>query len=145
MHYNKFRHYKKHYKKQTRGKFKSKFEKAVAEQLAQHGVSFEYEGSYIEYVQPAQNRKYLPDFDVGPFYIEVKGYLEPKARKKLLWVRENADKEIRLFFQDASKPIYKGSKTTYGEWATKNGFKWAEREIPQEWVEEIKKWRDEHE
>ena len=142
--YKKFHRRKAHYKKQKRGEFKSKFEKAVAEQLAQRGIPIRYETHYIRYVQPATERKYLIDFDLGPFYLEVKGYLEPSERKKLLYVREYADKEIRILFMNASNPIYKGSKTTYADWAEKNGFKWAEGQIPEEWFEEIKKWREEN-
>tara|TARA_B100000780_G_scaffold277260_1_gene247541 strand:- start:1489 stop:1626 length:138 start_codon:yes stop_codon:yes gene_type:complete len=33
--------------------------------------------------------------------------------------------------------LYKGSKTTYADYATKHGFAWAHKHIPDEWVEEM--------
>lgn len=39
-------------------------------------------------------------------------------------------------FSRARTPIYKGSKTTYADWCEKNGFQWAEKLIPREWIEE---------
>ena len=44
--------------------------------------------------------------------------------------------DIRFVLQSPNGKIYKGSKTTYAEWCNKNGFKWANKEIPQEWIEE---------
>jgi hypothetical protein len=37
------------------------------------------------------------------------------------------------FFIPSTNKIYKGSKTTYADWATKNKFEWAEGSIPEEW------------
>jgi hypothetical protein len=50
---------------------------------------------------------------------------------------QNPDKDIRFLFANAENPIKKGSKTTYGMWAEKNGFKYADGvEIPKEWIDE---------
>jgi len=141
--YKKWHKKKSNYKSQERYKLKSSFEETVAAQLEQLGFSVLYETKYIRYTQPAKQRKYLIDFDLGAFYVEVKGYLEPEDRKKLIWVKQYADKEIRILFQNASLPIYKGSKTTYGEWADKNGFKWAEGAIPQDWIDEARRYFEE--
>jgi hypothetical protein len=43
--------------------------------------------------------------------------------------------DIRFVFMDANKRI-PGSKQTHGQWAEKNGFKWADGEIPAEWLSE---------
>lgn len=138
--YSKWHKRKKNYKKQILGKPKSKFEESLAEQIAQLGIPVKYETERLEYIQPAQKRKYLIDFDLGPFLVEAKGYLTTEERKKLIWIKESINKELRIVFQNASLPIYKGSKTTYGDWATKQGFKWAEERIPKEWLTEAKEW-----
>jgi hypothetical protein len=50
--------------------------------------------------------------------------------------KENPDKDIRFLFQAPNNRLTKRSKTTYGEWATKNGFKWAiAPDIPRSWIE----------
>ena len=38
---------------------------------------------------------------------------------------------------ECKNKIYKGSKTTYGAWADRHGFKWAEGSIPEEWYNEM--------
>jgi hypothetical protein len=78
---------------------------------------------------------------VGPnktIYIETKGYLSPRDRRKMELVKlSNPDEDIRFVFQNANNKLNKRSKTTYGEWATKKGFKWAHKQVPQEWIEEL--------
>ena len=44
--------------------------------------------------------------------------------------------DLRFVLQSPNGKIYKGSKTTYAQWCEKNGFKWAKKEIPQEWIDE---------
>ena len=52
-----------------------------------------------------------------------------KDRKKLLSVRTcNPDIDLRLWFERSSNKLSSIAKTTYGEWATKNGFKWYDNE-----------------
>ena len=41
-------------------------------------------------------------------------------------------------FNNSKARISKISKTTYGEWCERNGFKYADKVIPQSWIEEIK-------
>jgi hypothetical protein len=79
-------------------------------------------------VVPASQHKYTPDFKLREgIYIEGKGRLLPSERKKHLLVKEqNPDVEIVFFFENANKPIYKGSSTTYGDWCDKNGFRWTD-------------------
>jgi hypothetical protein len=41
----------------------------------------------------------------------------------MVWVRaRNPGLDIRIVFMNARKPIRKGSETSYGDWATANGF-----------------------
>ncbi|API58493.1 hypothetical protein BSL82_03555 [Tardibacter chloracetimidivorans] len=44
--------------------------------------------------------------------------------------------DIRFVFSRSSSPIYKGSKTTLGAWCEKNGFLYADKTIPEEWIKE---------
>lgn len=123
-------------------RYRNGLEKRIGEQLKNAGVSFEYEPRRLPIIVPARKSTYLPDFVSGNIVIESKGYFYDSARdrKKLLLVREqHPDLDIRLVFSDAKKKISKKSKTTYGQWATDFGFKWADRGvIPDAWIKEMK-------
>ena len=116
--------------------YKSKLEIAVADYL---GENAEYEGEYIEFTQPAKQRKYCPDFKTkASVFIECKGKWTTDDRLKHLWIKEqHPDKRIVIFFQNPDVKINKRSKTTYGDWATKNGLEWLDwrdRNIPKELI-----------
>ncbi len=34
--------------------------------------------------------------------------------------------------------LYKGAKSSYGDWCKKHGFKYADKTIPKEWLKEVK-------
>ena len=101
-----------------------------------------YEKTTIEY-NVAETKKYTPDWTVvgsgkdwssKVFYIDYKGVLDNAARKKMLLVqKQHPAMDIRIVFERAKNFIYKGSKTTYGMWATKHGFPWADNVLPPEW------------
>ncbi len=119
-------------------KFKSKFEQNIASVLRRRKVKFGYEVTTFPFVQPEIQRKYTPDFyfPKTDIYVESKGKLTIEDRKKLLWVKQAyPDLRIVLLFMRATNPIRKGSKTTYGDWATANGFEWADWAdgIPESW------------
>jgi hypothetical protein len=120
---------------------RSSLEKKVAKQLEESGVKFTYEGVKLEYKVPARKARYTPDFCFHkPIVIETKGWFRTAAdRHKLVLVKEcNPHLDIRLIFQNASKPIYKGSPTSYAKWAEENGFKWADKgTVPDEWIKEL--------
>ncbi|ATB23422.1 endonuclease I [Escherichia phage ZG49] len=44
---------------------------------------------------------------------------------------------IRMVFSSSRSKLYKGSPTTYGAWCEKNGFKFADKFIPVEWLREV--------
>jgi len=96
--------------------------------LDAHGIQNEYEPEVFKYTLP--RGKYTPDFKVikssgQPVYLEYKGVFSGKDRRKLRYVRQsNPTLDLRLVFERSSNKLNKCSKTTYGEWATKNGFKW---------------------
>lgn len=122
-----------------KGVLKNKFEAKLAELLkAQWGtVNTEYEKTTLTYAVN-ETRKYTPDFKHRrkQLYVEGKGRFTFQDRKKMLLVKQqHPDKDVRLFFASGDKPLYKGSKTTYGEWADKNGFKWTDskRGLPSDW------------
>ena len=95
-----------------------------------------YEKHSLRYVLP---KKYIPDFEVTTksgrkFFIEVKGYLRPEDRTKMVAVKfNNPDADIRLLFAK-NQPISKGSKTTYMDWARKHGYEAAVGKIPKSWL-----------
>lgn len=118
------------------GLYRSKFENTLAQTLKRKRVKFKYETSTFPYFLL---HHYTPDFVLTKgnktIYIEAKGVFSSKDRTKMKAVRkQNPDLDIRIVFMNANLKLYKGSKTTYGEWATKAGFKWAEGEIPEEWL-----------
>lgn len=130
-------------------RFRSGLEKKVADQLDDAGVPYAYEAEKLHFTIPAFGAKYTPDFRLGNtnIFIEAKGAFGngrrtegAEARHRLLLVREqHPDKDIRIVFERASTKIYKGSKTSQGDWASSHNFKWADKgTVPPEWLEEAK-------
>jgi hypothetical protein len=118
--------------------YRSGLEDRVSSELAAAGVGFEYETAHFRYKTPAQEHTYTPDFwlPAHNLIVETKGRFVAADRKKHLLVRErNPHVDIRFVFQRSSTPINKGSKTTYAMWCEKNGFKYADKSIPQEWLQ----------
>lgn len=130
--------------------YKSGLERKVAAQLDAAGIEYAYEGERLPYRVPEREAKYLPDFPITgtKIYIEAKGRFGhhrgdgagAKERQKLILVREqHPELDIRIVFQDARKPIYRGSKTTYAKWADDHGFLWADKgTVPAAWIKEMK-------
>lgn len=137
--------------------YRSGLERDAAAKLTQAGVPFDFEGQWIRYVVPEREAKYLPDFSFKgcPIILEPKGRFggaipggkfrvstkdaAVKERQKFVLLREqHPELDIRFIFSRASTPIYKGSPTSYGKWATDHGFLWAEKVVPDAWIEEIK-------
>lgn len=121
---------------------RSKFEAKIVRELRKDGETFRYEpkDQVLGYEKPATKHKYLPDFELdNGILVEAKGKLDLDTRKKMVLVRDqNPNKDIRFVFMRANNTLTKKSKTTYGKWATKNGFKWADGSIPKEWYSEKK-------
>jgi len=117
--------------------YRSKFEETVAKKLEEANVEYSYEAIKILY-KLSEVRKYTPDFILpNGIVIETKGRFVAADRKKHLLIREQCpDVDIRFVFQNPKIKISKASKTSYADWCDKNGFKWAARDIPQEWIDE---------
>jgi len=114
-----------------------------AAQLDECKVEYEYEPESFTWT-PAK-RKYTPDFRIKKrkkgssvyMFIEYKGNFQGPDRTKLIKIKEeHPDLDIRLVFERATNKLNRASHTTYGDWADKHGFPWAEKEFPAEWRKE---------
>jgi hypothetical protein len=119
-------------------KFRSGLEKQIYEQATTEGYNLEYEPAtpVIRYVVPT---RYIPDFKLpNNVFVEVKGWLRPRDRAKMLRVKkENPDLDIRFVFQRANSRISKSHNSLmYWQWCEKHGFPWSEGSIPEEWFKE---------
>lgn len=111
---------------------RSGFEADVMGDLEDRAVAFTYEGEKIPYTS---THHYYPDLKLSNgVIIEIKGFFPSEDRRKMRLVKEqHPELDIRLLFQRDSR-LYKGAKTTYSQWATKHGFPWAIKEIPDDWT-----------
>ena len=115
-------------------RFRSAFEFNFATFLDKEQIPYEYETIKFRY-QP-KKKTYTPDFYLPDYrmYIETKGRFVTEDRAKHLLMKEQyPDLDIRLVFQNAKEKLYKGSKTSYGEWCDQHGLKYAEGEMPLSW------------
>ena len=121
-------------------RFRSGLEKRTAAYLKKLKIKFEYEKMRIKW-QDLRFKTYTPDFvlDNG-IIIEAKGRFIQSDRTKHLMVKaQHPEHDIRFVFSNPTQKLYKGSKTTYGDWCEKNGFKYAKEIIPVEWIKEKKR------
>jgi hypothetical protein len=117
--------------------YRSGLESKVSAQLNEAGVSFEYETFKIEY-QVNETRKYTPDFRLpNGIIVETKGRFVAADRKKHLLVQQqHPDLDIRFVFSNSKAKLNKGAKSTYADWCIKHGFLYADKTIPEEWLNE---------
>jgi hypothetical protein len=118
--------------------FRSGLEERIAEQLDKAGVDYTYEQVKLNYIKPASKHVYTPDFVLANgIIVETKGrFLLADRQKHILVKRHNPTLDIRFVFSNSKARISKASRTTYADWCNKNGFKFADKEIPQEWMDE---------
>ena len=116
--------------------YRSIFEQRIARDLEKQGVPFEFETLKITFSRA--DSIYTPDFILpNGLIIEAKGRLTQQDRVKMLLVKDQHPLlDIRFVFQRASNVIRKGSKTSYGMWADRYGFPWAQGLIPLKWIKE---------
>ncbi len=116
---------------------RSTFEKKVEADLKERGVRALFEPRKFNYVKFTS---YTPDFVLpNGIALEVKGWFLPEDRTKLKNVKllyPNLD--LRIIFASDNK-INKNSATRYSDWCKKNGFLYAFKTVPQEWLEEPEK------
>jgi hypothetical protein len=112
---------------------RSGFERTLAADLKKRGVGFGYETLKLPYVR---HHIYNPDFilDNGVI-IEVKGRFRTsdEPAKMIAVKKQHPELDIRFCFMYAHQKIT-GQRQTYAQWAEKNGFLWANGEIPEEWT-----------
>ena len=115
--------------------YRSGLEDVISKDLKDRGVDFGYETVKINW-KLVENKTYTPDFILpNGIIIESKGRFVPDDRKKHLKVREqNPELDIRFVFSNSRNKIRKGSKTTYAMWCEKNNFLYADKRIPDEWI-----------
>lgn len=115
--------------------FKSGLEETISVQIESKGIEVKYESEKIGYIIPASNHTYNPDFKLpNGIFVETKGRFVAADRKKHLLVKQqNPHLDIRFVFSNSKNKITKNSKTTYADWCDKNGFKYADKVIPEDW------------
>jgi Phage endonuclease I. len=118
--------------------YRSGLEEVTAENLKQRGVDADYEKEKIKYTIPEREATYTPDFKLpNGVIVETKGRFTADDRKKHLLVKaQHPDKDIRILFQRSKSRLSKTSKTTYADWCRKNGFQFADKVVPEEWLRE---------
>jgi len=117
--------------------YRSGLEVDLDESLKQIGIDGEYERHKIKYTKPATDHTYTPDFRLpNGIFIETKGRFVTEDRKKHVLIKKQyPELDIRFIFQNSKNKIRKGSPTTYGDWCNKHGFLYADKTIPQEWLD----------
>ena len=118
--------------------WRSGLEEDVAKALTEAGVPFTYEETKIKYIKPASEHQYTPDFvlDNG-IIVETKGrFLIADRKKHMLIKRQQPHLDIRFVFSNSKQKLNKGSYTTYAQWCVKNGFMYADKMIPEDWIKE---------
>ena len=118
--------------------YRSGLETKVSEQLTKAGVKFEYEKLKIKY-SVNEVRTYTPDFVIlsNSIIVETKGRFVAADRKKHLLIQKQEPLlDIRFVFSNSRAKINKGSPTSYADWCDKHGFMWADKFIPEEWLDE---------
>jgi len=115
--------------------YRSGLEDDIAKDLKDRGVNFEYEKLKVQW-QLLENKTYTPDFKLpNGIIIESKGRFVQSDRKKHLIIQDQHPfLDIRFVFSNSRSKLYKGAKSTYGDWCNKHGFLYADKRIPDEWL-----------
>ena len=117
----------------TSNKYRSKFESRIAANLTKKNVPFTYETKSYGYTL---TKTYTPDIFLGNgTVIELKGQLREKDKLCLRAIKaQHPSLDLRICFQNAAVRLTKKKNSmTYGEWATRHGFKWSSGTIPPDW------------
>lgn len=117
--------------------FRSGLEEQVATELRNNSVMYEFEKTKLKYVKPQKAHTYTPDFYLPKqnIYIETKGLFTTQDRQKMRLVKEqHPELDIRFVFSNSKLKLNKKSKTTYGMWCETHGFKYADENVPKEWI-----------
>lgn len=118
--------------------FRSGLEEKVAAELDSLNIPFKYETEKVCYLKPARQSTYTPDYLLpNGIVIETKGrFLVADRQKHLIIKAQHPELDIRFVFSSSKGKISKNSKTTYADWCEKHDFKFADKSIPQAWLDE---------
>jgi hypothetical protein len=118
--------------------YRSGLEVAVAKELTDAGVKFQYETLVMPFTPKPKRRAYHPDIVLpNGVVIELKGRFVTADRQKHLAVKSaHPDVEVRFVFSNSSARISKQSRTTYAVWCGTNGFLYADKHVPPAWIAE---------
>lgn len=118
--------------------YRSGLEEKLADQLKRAGQPVVYENHTLHYKQPEKPRRYTPDFILpNGIIIESKGRFVTADRQKHLFIKaDHPALDIRFVFSNSRSKIGKASPTTYAMWCERNGFLFADKWIPQAWLDE---------
>lgn len=116
--------------------YRSGLEQDNARLLKSKGISYTYEELKIPYIKKPAN--YTPDFQLSNgIIIETKGLFVSSDRSKHLLIKaQHPELDIRFVFTRSKNKLSRKSKTTYGDWCDRHGFKYADELIPIEWMKE---------
>jgi len=117
--------------------YRSGLEHKVSMALDTIKYNYEYESIKIEWEDLAY-RTYTPDFILNNgIIVETKGRFITADRRKHLCIKKQHPKlDIRFVFTNSKSKLNKGAKSTYAEWCIKNGFRYYDRIIPEDWLKE---------
>ena len=120
--------------------YRSGLEETTAENLKERGISFTYEEDKIKWLD-SKERTYTPDFVLeNGIIIETKGRFVSADRRKHKEIKKQyPTKDIRFVFSNSRAKLYKGAKSSYGDWCDKEGFLYSDKVIPEEWTKEKSK------
>lgn len=124
--------------------YRSGLEDKLGASLTARGVPFEFEAHKLKFTQPEKQRTYLPDFRIphatipGKFlFIEGKGRWLTEDRQKHIAIRaSHPEIDLRFVFSNAQARLSKQSATTYAAYCERQGWLWANRDIPLSWLQE---------
>jgi hypothetical protein len=117
--------------------YRSGLEEDLAADLTQRGIKFTYEKVKVSWLD-SQVRTYTPDFELeNGIIIETKGRFTSADRRKHKEIKEqHYEMDIRFVFSNSRAKLYKGAKSTYGDWCDKHGFLYSDKQVPQKWIDE---------
>lgn len=118
--------------------YRSGLEEKIAVELEARGITVHFETIAIQYTPPVKTRKYTPDFPLdNGIIVETKGRFLTEDRQKHKNIKNvHPDLDIRFVFSNSLAKLSKGSQTTYAMWCEQYGFQYADKSIPQSWLDE---------
>ena len=125
-------------KRALKAGYRSGLEEQTAKDLKKRKVPFSYEERKIKWLD-SKVRTYTPDFELpNGVIVETKGRFVAADRRKHLEIKKQfGDKyDIRFVFTNSRAKLYKGAKSSYADWCDKHGFLYADKTIPEEWLNE---------